>query len=395
MRVGALVLLILSLPALAFASRASQEGRVLPRLLSEDVSLVRFLPSVLSGQDRFFLVDVSNTSAYSLSNVRYGRLPTPTLGFQEGSDDLAAVILGGRTRFGYVLDGSTHNLVVAGGGWGLILGVSDGYQRNLEESADTSRAISSLNETELSRRLVRLGGGWTFAPGGRRVSVGLGVTYLDVDYTSDHAVVSSGVSSVFRGSWNSSPGLGFDVTVQSLSPRPGLQLGGQLALESMNEESSVPIGTPLRRRHAVLQAGWRVDTQAVDDLMVGVTASWVTQTDATISGSTAYQAIVATKTTDYFGGIFVSAEHEVLDGLRLRGGVLGAARVTTDKRYQTREDVDGFSDSVSEQSTGVVNSPEFALGGSWNWRAWLLELQINKSLYVTSPVVRWAATLEF
>jgi len=389
MRRGAavLLLLVLGFPPAAFASRTAQEGRALPRLLSEDVSLVRFLPGVVAGRDRFFLVDVTNSSASNLA-----------LAPREGTDDLAAVILGRGTHVGYVLDGSTHNLVVTGrAGWGVVLGVSDGYTRDLYDSADTSRVYTEFRKSELSRRLARLGGGWTMGPaGGRRVSVGLGVTYLDVDYSSEIDLVVGTLSRTFEGGWRSNPGLGFDVTFQALSPNPGLQMGGRFSLENLNEESSIPTGLPLRRRYATLEAGWRVDTRAVDDLMVGITTSWTTESTAEIHGGSSYQTLRVTETTQYYGAVFFSAEHEVRDGLRLRGGVLGPARFLEAKRDETREEDEGnLVMIVNEDSNGVVDSPQVALGGSWTWKAWLLELQVNKSLNTDAPVVRWAATLAY
>lgn len=386
MRFAAALVLVLCLPATALASRASLEGRSLPRLLSEDVSLLRFLPGVMSGLDRFFLVDVAAGSSSDL-----------VIGPTEGSDDLAAVLLGDRTRFGYVLDGSTHNLVVSGrAGWGLVLGVSDGFTKHREETADTSGARYQLRETELSRRVARLGAGWTFHAGGeRRVSVGAGLTYLDVDYSVRTVSVIATQSEVFEGGWKSSPGLGYDLTVQTISPGPGLQLGGRLALELLNEDSTIPTGLPLRRRYATLQAGWRVDTPAVDDLMVGVATSWSTESEVDLYGTTFYQALIVTERVQYYGAVFVSAEHEIRDGLRVRGGVLGPARFRETKRMDTREDESGFSSTLSEDSIGIVDSPLISLGGSWAWKSWLLELQVSRYLRTDSPVVRWAATLAF
>lgn len=387
MRVGAVVLLILCLPALAFASRASQEGRALPRLLSEDVSLARFLPGVLSGQDRFFLVDVGGNA-------------TPWLapGLASGNDDLAMALVGDRVRFGYILDGSTHNLVLTGrAGWGVVLGVTDGFKDSRDEAADTSITFSAEAKTEVSRRVVRLGAGWTFGSGtGRTFSVGTGVTYLDVDYTFDFTRITEFEVQNYHAVWNSSPGLGFDLTFQSVSPGPGLQIGGQLRFEDLHGEGTLAAPIPPRRRYASLQAGWRVDTQAVDDLILGVTASWQLDTSVSAYASTySYPDISTRETTDYLGGVFLSAEHEVRKHLRVRGGIVGPARFHDVKVTHTRVDSDGTQIDTSDDSVGEVNSLLVALGLSWTWKSWLLEAQVNRYLNTDSPIVSWAATLAF
>jgi len=385
MRIMAAVVLALVLPVSAFASRAAQEGRALPRFLSEDVGLARFMPGVLSGQDRFVLVDVGGNATTWLAP-----------GLPEGSDDLAMALVGDRVRFGYILDGSTQNLVLTGrAGWGVVFGVTDGFRDNRDEAADTSRAYAAEAESEVSRRVVRLAAGWTFGSGtDRKFSLGAGVTYLDVDYTFDYTRVMDLDYQSYHAVWNSSPGLGFDLTFQSVSPGPGLQIGGQVRFEDLNAEGTLSAYIPPRRRYASLQAGWRLDTQAVDDLMLGITASWQIDTAVNFYASS-YPYITSTETTDYLGGVFLSAEHQVRDHLRVRGGVVGPARFHDVKATRTRVEADGTQIDGSEDSLGEVNSPLVALGVSWTWKSWLLEAQINRYLNTDAPIVSWAATLAF
>jgi hypothetical protein len=384
------VLVLLVGPAeFCLGSRAELDGRALPRFLAVDPTLLRLLPGSVSRLGSMVLADIAR-SGYD-----------PITGEPVGGDDFALGLAGKGLRFGYFLDQDSHNLIVGGGGgWGITLGFTDTHVKRETREQRVSELYGdyeSLTEIKQTRAEVRLGAGWQGITGGGRVhEIGVGGRYIDAEFERASTTVQDTLWESRRERWVSDPGVAIDITYRTVAPRSGLLARASFLYEDLNPSSSDSTsGLEEFLRAASIDLGLRIPAPPLADLVVGVSAAWRDE-ERSLEGSS-YLTSVATRyeETSYMGAIFASAEMEVIENLRLRGGVVGRASFDRERTEYVR--VRTSSTDVTERSTeeGRVQDPEFRLGLGWTWKSVVLDFRLSDTLNLDNPVIRWAAAVTF
>jgi hypothetical protein len=386
---------ILAQAPTAGASRAELEGRALPPLLALDPSLVRFFPDLAGASGPMLTVDYSPDRTSTVWTVLGSRQVTE-------SDRFVLALAGNRTRFGYALDGLTHNLVVAfPSGWGAVLGVSDNYwkeqQGTFHDEPPTGSDSQSFDIVETSERELRLGVGRSFPLRGQRIlELGIGGTYYDRDVTVDSGSGVLGAVVVTELGWKSNPGLAADLTLRTVTPDPGFQGAVRVFYQDMNWEPRGYFAPRSVGRGGAFQLGWRLRTRSLDDFVVGFLGTWSrVPGDASAGGSGSAAALDQVETTRFEYGAFVSGERRVLSSLTLRGGILGGGTFQEDVDRRDQTYANGLRvHSIEREAAGSVHSPGVFLGASWAFKDLVVDARIRESLDLRTPIVRWAATLK-
>ena len=196
---------------------------------------------------------------------------------------------------------------------------------------------------------------------------------------------------------DSDPGVNLELIVRSISPDPGPQIAATLFYEDLNPAEDIPFGlTPITRGGA-FHFGWRLANRHLDDVIIGWTSVWRRGIDA-ISLNVSSSGIGGTKRTEISGGVFVSAEHRIYEELLARAGVQGIGRFDEQERRSFILDVTNGSVRLVDNdrdSAGRIQSPEIFLGATWKWKQLVVDVQIDEFISLTSPFVRWAASVEF
>lgn len=362
----------------ARASRAEVDGRGLPRLLAVDPTLARVLPASVGILDPQALFDYSTGDPFVMA-------------------------VGGRAvRYAYFVDDDSHNLLVAfPSGWGFTAGYSEVYSESEFHNLiilSSGYASEEFSKTQNERRELRLGLGWRH-PGasGRVLEIGLGASYLDWDNTTHNLYLSEdGPEYETKGGWDSDRALGFDVTVRSVSPSPGVQVALHLSYANLKPKSDVPLSVGAHRRRASVDVGWRLATPETDDLVMGFTASWQTDTDLRLTARDVYE-LTANQEETKVGtlGVFLSGEREILRDLRVRGGVRGliSFRDVEDKNQAVRDSYEG--EYRMDTFDASIDSPDFFLGAGYRWRDLTFEARVRENVNLDAPIVRWSVGMAF
>ncbi len=363
---------------LAEASRASLNGRYLPPGLA---------------------LDPSNLATYPGSQGVFARglLFDHLRGF---GDEFALVQGGGGVRLGYALDANTHNVFVASpSGWGVTLSFTDHYTKSeiLSTDSDTTPSTSG-GSGEVSERTFRLGVGALFGdPGGRVLELSL----------AGRLIQSRGVEEsyyrtpdTFREGflrWDAPHGNGVDVAVRTLSPRPGLLAAFLYTYADLHPDLSPSVPLTTWRRSASLDLGWRLRPRDLDDLVVGVSASW---SDRYIPGLSSYPSNGEVVYSDdrsiaYSGHVFASGEKRVNERLTVRAGVSGPATFSTSESHDRTFTAEESATRDSATSNGSVGNPSVALGAEYLWRSFDFNAQIGADLDAWEPITRWSVATDF
>jgi hypothetical protein len=300
------------------------------------------------------------------------------------------------------VDDDTHNLLVAfPSGWGFTAGYSEVYSEVEYHDfllLSSGNGLEEFSKTQNERRELRLGLGWRRpSASGRVLEIGLGASYLDWDNeTRSLNLTELGPRDEARGGWDSDRALGFDVTVRSVSPSPGLQVALHLSYANLKPKSDIPLGVGAHRRRASVDVGWRVAAPEADDLVMGFTASWQTDTDLRLTARnvTEYDANQE-ETKEGTLGVFLSGEREVLRDLRVRGGVRGliSFRDVEEKIQRVRETYEG--ETRRDTFSASIDSPDFFLGAGYRWRDLTFEARLRESVNLDAPIVRWSVGMTF
>jgi hypothetical protein len=229
------------------------------------------------------------------------------------------------------------------------------------------------------------------------LEIGLGGSYLDWDNeTRGLTLEDDGPVMETEGGWSSDHALGFDAAVRSLSPDRGLQVALYFSYANLRPVTKTPFTVGVKRRRASVDVGWRLTTPKTDDLVLGFTASWQTDTDLRVTQWEVYDA-----TSDHeevkLGklGVFLSGEREVLEGLRIRGGVRGLISFRDfEETYKTT--YSGVDRELQRDTFNAsIDSPVFYLGAGYRWRGLDFEARVRESVNLDAPVTRWSVGMTF
>ena len=288
--------------------------------------------------------------------------------------------------------------MLARGGWGLNLGFSDTFNENtnlytIVGGRDSVSFDTTVNESKVSRTAIRLGVGWQTTIGTARIlEIGVGGSYVDREVTSREVESDETQFDEFSGAWTSDPGLGFDLTIRTVSTESGLLVGGHFAYEELNPKTDELELDLVSNRHAAhFQVGWRFEEPPIDDLVLGAKSFWRESLGVSVDSR---GDVIENEESDYSAGVFVSGEHDILEGLTVRGGFEGTATFNKTRRFSTDRFGTIHVTRENGRNRGSFNSARFFLGGGWKWKSLVLDFQIRESLNLDYPVVRWSATLE-
>jgi hypothetical protein len=366
-RAIAVVLMMLP-PTSALASRAALDGRGLPRFLALDPSNDVSFPGSAARFDPQLLLDYP--------------------GFGLG-------MMGRTLRFGYVLDGGSHNLILAHpSGWGMALGISDQYdetQRSDYRNEDQGPLITNTYDKS-SRRDVRLNLGWSaLSESGRSYEVTLGGSIIDAEESSSGTRFFEGVTDSFSYAWTSGPGTQFALRLRTVSPNNGLLLAIDSYYEDLHPEAEDGSTPEFVRRYAASQLGFRLGMEELDDLVIGIRLQWNHDTMNAVPYTTSTSVSISGRdASNYFGGVFASAERHVVGALVARGGVQGSAhfnKLTTTRLFRSTQ---SNTSSTSTESQGEIDSPSFFLGAGWQFKEFTLDARINQDISLTYFLYQWS-----
>jgi hypothetical protein len=94
-------------------------------------------------------------------------------------------------------------------------------------------------------------------------------------------------------------------------------------------------------------------------------------------------------------GFFLSGEREVLENLRVRGGVRGLAtfRDVEDTRNLITVDYDSYR--TTGTFTAGIDSPDFFLGTGYRWKSLTFDVRLRESIDLDSPFLHWSVGMRF
>jgi len=384
----------------AHASRAALDGRGLPHLLAVDPSNVLLFPGsafLFSGNA---VVDYTGYSFHMFDYYDYWRyIPPPANSslvppVSSTSENFAMALAGKKFAFGYVLDGLSHNLVIAHrSGWGASFGISDQYH---EEETTTDQLRGPLttyrtNTIEVSRRDIRLAAGWSKQKAsGRLFEVCIGADFVNTQFSTSSSFTDVDTSTFEYREWKSEPGMGVDVRIRTVNPTSGFQGALRFAYEDLQPE--VIAGPPAGwiRRYALSEFGWRSPFHELDDLAVGLVLEWSHDTVHGLDSDFDYSNM-AFENTRYYWQVFASAEHRIVGTLFGRAGVRGSAYFERSERVYVSNTEGSYSDiSAYKDSNGSIQNPDFFLGLGWTWKRFQLDGRIRESISLSDALTQWS-----
>lgn len=304
--------MILSADA-AFASRAELDGRGLPRFLADDPTILSVFPGGAGDVPSQMLIDF----VYGSYDPYYEAYENPEpFEPREANTRFAVALFGRSVKFGYLLDGSTHNIVLGmPRGFGFTLGFADRYDES--ESFRRSEYSDHIEERyeyrKTSETQIRASLGWKGRLGERRtLSLAAAGSYLESNIQRDFKSTLDGVvREETHGMVESDPGVGWEVALQSLDPVSGLLIAARYSDKDRHPQSEEVTATAWRSQRASLDLGWRWTPQMLDDLVFGCTGSWSKDESDFVLGSPSYD-LYASETEFWRGGFFISGERRVV-----------------------------------------------------------------------------------
>ena len=357
------------------ASRAALESRALPAALAPDASALFLYPALAGASESQVLLD----------------------------DDLVLALIGTGVRYGYLVDGNTHNLIVGGpSGWGLTLGFRDAYTSRDDERVYLVRnggtnplplRSAQADMFENAERTFRLGLGWRVGdPDGRILEIGTAgaliqgegeSAYIHIDDDGD--IDSASVR------FDADSGLGGEIGIRTLAADSGFLAAARFSYEDLRPKWSGPVSFDMVSKSLALDLGWRLSDERLDDLVIGLSVGWTEWTTVMMSGGYSSTSIRAVETTVYSGGLYLSGEKTVATDLVVRAGVRAPATfsITEDRRSSTGSTTLDFA--RYRDTSGSLREPEISLGLGWKWRFLELDGRVSQSIRLDSPLVRWAA----
>ncbi len=375
MMVWVLAVGVLLAAAPARASRAALESRALPGGLASDASVLFLYPALAGMNGSEVLLD----------------------------DDLALVLMGESFRYGYLVDGKTHNLIVSGPSrWGMTLGFRDGYSSSEDDrvyfhrgATGTGLEVNSenANRSENAERAFRLGLGWRAGDeNGRIFEIATAGSLIQSEGESRFYQLGSG-GDIDSGSvrFDGDSGLGGEIGLRTLAVDSGLLAAARFSYEDLRPKWSGPYSVDLVRKTLSLDLGWRLRHEKLDDLVIGASVSWSDRTTMTLGGGYSSTEIRASSKTVYSGNLFLSGEKEVSKDLIVRAGVVAPATFTITDERRLGMGISSGDTSRSRDTAGSLREPEISLGLGWKWRFLELDGRVSQSISLSYPLVRWAA----
>ncbi len=359
------------------ASRAALESRALPSGLAPDASVLFLYPALAGANGSQVLLD----------------------------DDLVLALMGTGVRYGYLVDGSTHNLIVGGrSGWGVTLGFRDAYTSSDDERVYLVRnggttplpvRSAQADQFENAERAFRLGLGWRVGePNGRILEIATAGALIQGEGKSRFFRIDDDgdIDSAAVG-FDADSGLGGEIGIRTLAADSGFLAAARFSYEDLRPKWTGPVSFDLVRKSLALDLGWRLHDERLDDLVIGLSLGWLDRTALTMSGGYGSTSIRAVQTTVYNGALFLSGEKAVATDLVVRAGVRAPATfsITEDRRSSTGTTL--VEIARNRDTAGSLREPEISLGLGWKWRFLELDGRASQSIRLDSPLVRWAAKI--
>jgi len=308
-------------------------------------------------------------------------------------------MIGQNTKFAYVLDGNTHNLLIgSNGGFGAILGFSDRYNKEERTSRFFSGGTPSSEgflEVEMQTTEVRMGLGFqSELSSGGTFELSAGGSYLYVEEGTKSVSTTVGSSDGDESRWKSDPGFVLDGAIRAIPKDNGFMLAAAYQFTELNPEPAISAPVLTNSQRGSLDFGWQVSTRHIDDLALGFTATYERLGQFSQRTSGVSETVDETVTKTYRGGLFLSADHNVIKQLHVRGGIQALATFLEREDREWRYDT-GTITSVQEikRSSGQMNSPVIFLGAGYQWKSLILDVRVRENIDLNNPFIRWAATV--
>jgi hypothetical protein len=333
----------------ASATRAELSARSLPPLMALDESNLRIFPGTASDLQPLVLADIYPGASANSSGL---------------------ILMGGDTKWGYVLDGREHNLLFGNTHFGVIAGITEDSQKREIEYDENSESDFIFRRWD---RRFRVGVGLTAKAPERTTSFGLGAARREQGFRYESPDIEGELPRLEKD------GLGFDFSLQSIPAESGFVLGIGAAFEELDTDAPAPL--TVRNRSAELGLGFRHKIEMLDDLVGGVRAAWFS-----------YETILEQAPTDVrtsSGAIlapFLSAEKLVSRHVRLLGGISTGGEWREDK-------FSNDSQSTEERTDFRLNSPAATLGVAGTWRSVEAVVYLGSTVNLDSPIVRWSVVV--
>ncbi len=381
--------LVLAFPYRAAASRAEIDGYGLPRLLKVDVSSLYYFPGTIGRASSRIQLDTG--SGARLSD------PGPN---EVSGDAFAIAMLGEGFKYGYFLDGNSHNLVIGQGAWGLTLGFLDFYT---EREIDTeSQAQLSAESFRLSQRTLRMAFGWQHrTETGRVVEGTVAASWISSEGSASESRTSSGTEQLSEMMWESDGGYAVDAAFRTVTEGEGAVFSATYSYGDLRprgvlqtEYGPVSLDQSLISREASMSLGYRSTPRVLDMLTLGLMATWSDGSE--VNGQSTSPGLESTHRELYRGGVFLSAERHIVQRLVGRLGVQGLGEFVTNTRNRVYVYFDGtLAYRTDTTSNGRILPAEFFLGVSWTWKSIFMDARVQSSLSLDVALARWAVTVPF
>ncbi len=386
------------------ATPTALAAKALPDLLAPDEGSLALFPASASGFAACLLYDRREVWGSSLvANV--GGEDSWYVEDTARQDFALALAGRGALRAGYLLDGDTHTLLLAGvGGWGLSFGWRQYVAGNEYESVwmHDSLTWGSHYGNELKTREARVGAEWMMrSPSGRTFEVAMagGVVDGTTEWWGEDPTDS--IATRQPETWDLRGGVRFEVAARTATSRPGLLLAAHYRRDRWDARNSGRPGWTDSFEQGVLQSGWRMRPGAVDEVLVGIEVLRSRSEESKPRVEPKAVTVDHTVSTDWTGVVFISMQERVGDFLTLRGGVRTPfMRDVTEREYASPVEPYKLGDPEWE----VVNTrkvmqamfgPDIRLGGGWRWRSLDVEAWVQNDFSWDAPLMRWAARVSF
>ncbi len=360
---GALVLFLTLGRPPAEASMAALQGRGLPPDLALDPSGLRDWPGAAAVLEGGLVVD----------------------------RDRALALTSGGTRAGWLLQGETQNLVLAGAGrWGLALGYRDLVSRDRQTASDGTRLMEEYSRFYRVRELRLAAGLHLESASGRTVEMtvagGPGRYEGRSRYLAD-LITGSGVEP-----WRLGPGTGYvlGAGIRTLAPATGLLAAVRLSYRDAGADPQPAPPWSMVERGIEAAAAWRFLSGDGQDLVAGLEASWAQDRIPGFSPAGNQFTREYRAEEELTARLFLSGERRAAGTLTVRAGVSGGIG---DRRTRTSEEWTGRYRVDRVRRSRTLGDPAIAVGAGWVWRGLRLDAVLDADFQPSRPFARWSLTL--